>query len=254
VSKVASDASTTGINETDTVPETNVTITQGTGTILEFAQAVPYTRKMGVLSKWDPKNPIIQALRDDMAETIDKAVEAQFDACKIRNSYVTDTSKAEFTTDGTCDSTASVLFDDYQLKEIIDYMEHTMRAKPYDGNSYVCLATVQACRGLHDHLEQIWQYTKYPLSGEIGKYYNCRVVKEMNNAMDGTIGNSNVAGEAYVFGNDTVIEAVSEPERIVPKEVTDYQRSFGYSWQFMGGFKIVWEGDPSNTIVKVDSL
>jgi hypothetical protein len=183
-----------------------------------------------------------------MAKVIDSAVEAQFDACKIRAVYVTDTASVAFTTNGTATATCSVNIDDYAVKEIVDYMEATLKAPLYDGDHYVCIATVKALRGLHDHLQEIWKYTK----GEVGMYYNVRFVKETN-AMNNAIGASAVAGEAYFFGSDTVMEAIVIPEEIRMKVPTDYGRSRGIAWYALLGFKIIWEGDPDNRIVKFDS-
>jgi len=253
VGNVSTAAITTGLVEDDVMPETDVTIYQSTGTLTEYGNAIPHSFKLEAFSKWNPKNPIQKALRDDMVKTIDKVVEAQFDACKIRAVYVTDVTTVTITTNGTATATNSVLLDDYCLKEIVDYLEGTMYAKTYNSDGYMGIAPVKAIRGLHDHLQAIWQYTKYPVNGEVGKYYNTRIVKETNDAMSTTMGNGSVFPEAYFFGDETVIEAVSVPEEIRMKIPTDYGRSMGVAWYFIGGFQIIWSGDPSNTIVKLDS-
>ena len=241
----------TSLTETATIPRTNLVIYQGTGSLTEYGNALGYTQKLEQFAKFDIKNPLQRALRDDMAKAIDKVAEAQFDAAKIRAVYSADTATMVWTTDGTATVSATCNLDDWAVKEIVDYMEGTMLAPKYDGEYYMSICTVKALRGLHDHLQAIWQYTKYPTNGEVGAYYGCRFVKETN-AMDNTIGASNALGEAYFFGADTVIEAVSLPEEI-RYETKDFGRDKGIAWYGILGFKIMWSGDPDNRIVKFTS-
>ena len=239
--------------ETQTIPKTYITFTQGTGTLTELGNAIPFTQKLEAFSKWDPKNKLQTALRDDMAKVIDQQVEAQFDACKIRVSYVTDTASVDFQTGGTASTAAAVNMDDYAVKEVIDYLTGTMYAKPYDdAGNYMCIGSTKALRGLHDHLEAIWKYTKYVQSGEIGRYYDCRFVRHTHSSLDNAIGTSDVTGEAYFFGEDNVMEAVSIPEEI-RYDSEDFGRSKAVAWYMIAGWQIVWAGDPSNTIIKWDS-
>lgn len=123
-----------------------------------------------ILADIDVKTPVIKALKNNQAKALDAAVEAQMDACKIR--YVASTaSTGNFTTDGTATLTASYTMNAYHLKTIVDYLMGTMLAPPADGEFYFGIMTVAAARGLYDSLEAIWQYTQYPVNGEMGKQY-----------------------------------------------------------------------------------
>ena len=192
-------------------------------------------------------------LKNDMAKVIDTAVEAQFDACKIR--YVgTATDGGVFTTNGTATATCTSALNTYHVKQIIDYMYNTMKAEPYDGDNYMCICSTNAKRGIYDDVQSILQYTKYPASGEFGRYYDCRFVKT-NHALSNAIGNGSAYGEAYFFGGNEgpVLEGVAVAPIVMPKEETDYRRSRGLAWYMIAGYKIFWEGDPDNNIVKFDS-
>jgi hypothetical protein len=101
-------------------------------------------------------------------------------------------------------------------------------------------------------LEAVWKYTKYPVNGEVGRYYKSRVVLDTH-SMDGSIGASSVTGEAYWFGEDAVMEAVAVPEEIRVKVPTDYGRSLGIAWYAILGFAKIWAGDPDYRIIKFDS-
>ena len=61
----------------------------------------------------------------------------------------------------------------------------------------------------------------------------------------------------FFFGNDTVAEAIAVPEEMRGKIPTDYGRSKGVAWYYLGGFGIVHNSTtaPGNArVVKWDSL
>lgn len=203
---------------------------------------------METLSALNVKNIQVEALKNDQVKAIDKRVEAQMDACKIRYVSSTDTS-GNFTTDGTATLTASGNLNQYHVKQIVDYMMGTMLVPPLEGgDDYMAICTVSAYRGIHDSLDDVWQYTRYPVNGEVGKWYNTRFVRDTN-SMDNSIGASNVTGEAYFFGKDAVLEAVAMAEEL-RFEVKDMGRDKRIGWIAMLGFKIIWSADPDNRIVK----
>lgn len=70
--------------ETNTMPETQFTITQGTLTITEYGNSVPYSGKLEALSKFSVRKPVMQALRNDANKVLDKAAYAQFYLAPIR--------------------------------------------------------------------------------------------------------------------------------------------------------------------------
>ncbi|MCK4828018.1 hypothetical protein KA005_70465, partial [bacterium] len=49
-----------------------------------------------------------------------------------------------------------------------------------------------------------------------------------------------VNNDAYFFGSPMVREAIVIPEEIRRKEITDYGRSKGIAWYWLGGFKLEW--------------
>ena len=179
-------------------------------------------------------------------------VEAELDNCKIR--YVgTATAGGATTTDGTATATCTSSLNKYHVKEIVDYMFQTMKAEPYDGDNYVAVCSVDAKRGIYDDVESILAYTKYPASGEFGRFYDTKFVKT-NHALSNAIGNGSAYGEAYFFGGpDAVFEAVAVSPIIIPKEITDYQRSRGLAWYAIIGWVIAHSADPDNNVVKYDS-
>jgi N4-gp56 family major capsid protein len=238
------------LTETSTIPFTNYSIVKGTLTVNEMGNAASYTGKLEALAAMGVRQPTIKALKNDMVKVIDSAVCSQMTACKIR--YVASTgSTGNFTTNGTATQTASGNLNAFHTKQMVDYLL-ALNAPAADGENYMGICTVKAARGIYDDLTPLWQYTKYPVNGEIGNFYKVRFVRDtysMNNGI-GTSGTA--AGEAYFFGEDAVLEAVTLPEEIRYEE-KDFGRSQRVAWYAILGFKIIWEGDPDNRIIKFDS-
>jgi len=241
------------LTETSTIPAHSYRLYQGTATLVERGNSIPWTKKYEVLSQTDERRAPVTILKNDMAKVLDTKCESEFDNAKIR--YVgTATGGGAFTTNGTATATCTSQLNTYHTKQIVDYMYQTMKAEPYDGQNYMAIVSTDAARGMYDAVESILQYTKYPASGEFGRFYDARFVKT-NHALSNAMGSGSTYGEAYFFGGNEapVLEGVAYSPEIIPKEVTDYQRSKGLAWYLINAYKIFWEGDPDNNIVKYDS-
>lgn len=233
--------------ETATMPRRSHTPYKGTLTVTEYGNGHGYTGKLEALSQFDESQKINRIIKNDMVEVMDTTVEAEFASTKII--YVGSSASAyNVYTDATPTQTCSVSFDDFHAKNMVDYLYSTMKAAKFSGGFYHGILSTQAARGLHDKLQAIWQYTKYPVNGEIGSYYQTRFSRS-NHAISNAQGTSSAWGEAYIFGADTVMEAIVIPEEI-RYEVKDVGRDKMIAWYAILGFKIFWAGDPDNSIVK----
>jgi len=110
---VYNDVATQGtiLTETTTVPLTNFTITQGTGTVTELANAVPYTAMLDNLSKHPVQEIINKVLKNDAKKAIDFQAFNQFNSTLLRvaPSGGTNTAVITLTTNGTCSTTNNAL-------------------------------------------------------------------------------------------------------------------------------------------------
>lgn len=238
------------LTETATMPRRSHTPYQGTGTVDEYGNGHPFTGKLEALSTFDERQKINTILKNDMVDVMDTEVEAEFAKTKIV--YVASSATARnIYTNGTPTETASVGFDAFHAKNIVDYLYGTMKAKRFSGGYYHGILSVHAARGLHDALQEFWKYTKYPTNGELGSYYKTRY-NMTNNAISNAVGVGAAFGEAYIFGADTVVEAVTIPEEIRYEE-KDVGRDKMIAWYSILGFKIYWASDPDNSIVKFGS-
>lgn len=234
------------LTETQTIPQTNFVIGQGTGQITEYGNAVPFTGKLTSLGQINLEPAIEQALRDDMVKTLESACGAQY----VNTEFIavcSSGSSVAITTNGTATATATADLTAFNTRGIVDFMKKKFIPK-FDGSSYVCIASTAALSGMFadtgaggwvDISKYTADFAKNIFNGEIGKYYNVRFVEETG-YFSNSIGSGSTHGAAVFFGADNVYEAVAVPEEIRVKVSVDYGRDQGLAWYFLGGFKTVW--------------
>lgn len=271
---VFSDVATAGgvLTETNTMPETNFTITQGTLTMTEAGNSVPYSAKLDNLSKLPVQELIQKVLKNDAVKAFDRLAWSQFNQTLLRAIPTggTDTSAVTLYTNGTVTGTNSVAYNNAHAKSIVDLMKER-NIPAYLGDDYYALAWPSTLRGFKNNLETIHQYSdtgfKLIMNGEIGRYENTRYVEQTNIAKGiGTTGIATSAGGdmagwtngksdwIFFMGNDTVAEAIALPEEMRGKIPSDYGRSKGVAWYYLGGYGIVHTLAANARIVKWDSL
>jgi len=255
---VYSDVATQGTTlvETSTMPETNFVITQGTMTITEYGNSVPYTGKLDDLSEHPVKVVIHKVLKNDAKKAFDIAAHAQFNATPLRVAPTagTATDSVVLTTNGTATATNAVALSKDHVKAIVDTMKER-NIPPYVNDDYVCLARPSTFRTFKNELEAIHQYVNQGfqmiLNGEIGRYESVRFIEQTNIASASW---TNSASDwAFFFGDDTVAEGIAVPEEMRGKIPSDFGRSKGIAWYYIGGFGLIHTAAPQARILKWDS-
>lgn len=269
-SKVATAGSV--LTETNTMPQTQFTISQGTLTITEAGNSVPYTQKLDNLSETPVKKIINDVLSDDAAQTFDRLAWAQFNATPLRVVPTGGTSATALTltTNGTATLTNNIAFTKDHAKLMVDLMKER-NIPMYDGNNYMALARPSALRQFKNDLESIKQYTPEGLAmimnGEVGRYENIRYTEQTNIPTGGAANSSGFnpyteTGDAwdnlksdwiFFFGKDTVAEGIAIPEEMRGKIPGDYGRDQGVAWYYLGGFGLVHTTAAQARIIKWDS-
>ena len=246
----------TTLTETTVMPESNFTISQGTMTITEYGNSVPYTGKLDDLSEHPVKEIIGKVLKNDAKKAFDIAAHAQFDATPLRvvPTSGTATDAVTLTTNGTATATNQVALGKNHVKAIVDLMKER-NIPPYMGDDYSALAHPTTFRTLKNDLEAVHQYVdagfQMILNGEIGRYEGVRFVEQTNIAKEAWTGGD--SDWAFFFGDDTVAEGVAVPEEMRGKIPSDYGRSRGIAWYYIGGFGLVHTVAAQARIVKWDS-
>jgi N4-gp56 family major capsid protein len=257
---VYSDVSQQGgqLSETEEMPESNYTITQGSLTVSEFGNSVPFGQKLDNLSKHSVEEVIDKVLKNDASKTLDKAAKDQFDDTPLSAvataAGTSSASNVEFTTDGSADSNNNAPMDKYHVKAIVDYMKE--RDIPtFAAGDYFCIARPSTFRTLKNDMEELHQYTdsgfRMIMNGEIGRYEGVRFIEQTNIASQSWTNSK--SDEAFFFGADTVAEAIVVPEELRGKIPTDYGRSKGIAWYALLGFGLVHSDASNARIVKWDS-
>lgn len=264
---VFSDVATPGavLTETNTVPETNFTITQGTLTVTEGANSIPYSGKLDNLSKFPVEDVIKKVLKNDTVKFLDRLGWGQFNQTLLRVIPVNGSSANAVTlyTNGTVTGTNSVAYSNAHAKAITDAMKER-NIPAYIADDYYSIAWPTTLRTFKNALEGIHQYSdtgmNLIMNAEVGRYENCRYIEQTNipkgTATDGLTTTTWVNGQSdwiFFFGNDTVAEAIAVPEEMRGKIPSDYGRSKGIAWYYLGGFGIVHTLAQNVRIVKWDS-
>lgn len=264
---VFSDVATPGgvLQETNTMPETNFTIVQGTLTMTEAGNSVPYSGKLDNLSKFPVQELIQKVLKNDAVKTFDRLAWTQFNQTLLQAIPTggTDTAAVTLYTNGTITGTNSIAYNNAHAKSVVDTMKER-NIPAYLGDDYYAMAWPTTLRGFKNNLETIHQYSdtgfKLIMNGEIGRYENVRYVEQTNIAKgtgtDGITQTTWINGKSdwiFFFGNDTVAEAIAVPEEMRGKIPSDYGRSKGVAWYYLGGFGIVHTLAANCRIVKWNS-
>jgi N4-gp56 family major capsid protein len=246
---IISNVATAGaaLTEEATMPATNFLVTKGTCTVTEYGNSIPFTRKLLELSQHDLKGIVRTALANDMAKVLDQTI-AEIISDNVNLVYGaasgTHVSNIESSTDGiraTAHNATAPLTYSHVIKIVDDMKEKNIPT--FDGENYVCIAHPSTLTAMRTALVSVNQYTesgyKKILNGEIGKFGGMRFV-EQTNVSKVTPTNAGAGSWAFFFGGEAVIEAMSVPEEVVIKEITDYGRSLGLAWYAILGFGLAW--------------
>ena len=258
--------------ETNTMPESNFTVEQGTLTITESGQAIPYAGKLEALAQHSVRVPVMRSLRNDAKKHFDILAHAQFDTTLLRVVPTSGNSATAvtLTTNGTATLTNNIAFAKEHAGAIVDVMKER-NIPPYAGDDYYALAWPTTYRDFRIDLEGVHQYTTEGLhlimNGEIGRYEGTRFVEQTQIPKGGANDSTTWSAQTstadawdnalsdwiFFFGEDTCAEGIAMPEEIRAKIPSDYGRSRGIAWYYLGGFAKTMQSAAQERIVKWDS-
>ena len=264
----AANVSTIGgrLVETNTMHETKRPLTLGTLTVDEYGNSIPFTSKISSLSEFEIRDIIRGGLLDDSVKVIDAKVESEFNNTPLRYVGTNATGPGAITTNSVAVAINSSVLNSFHVRKM--RLELEKRNVPtFDTGDYVMIVSLEAAESLEGAIEAVQQYTETGftkiMNGEIGRMHGVRFVKDgwatrfnvdtdaRTSSLD-TWSNS-LSLNGYMFGRDTVREAVVIPEEIRQKVVTDYGRSLGLAWYGLFGWRIEWETENDARIIKWDS-
>lgn len=244
--------------ENDPMPETNFTISQGSLTLIEIGNSVPYTGLLESLAEHKVKAIISKTLMEDARKAFDIEAFLQFKRTllKVAPAGGTDTESLTVTTNGVAGETNNVALGADHLKTLSDTMRER-NIPPYVQDDYMMISHPTTLRPFKNELETLMQYTTSGMdkiyNGEIGRYEGFRFVTQTfipkGGAADSTTfdpyagtadaWNNAKSSWAFAFGKDTVVEGYAIPEEIRGKLPGDYGRDKGMAYYYLGGFALV---------------
>lgn len=246
----------TVLTEGTAIPQSNFTIVQGTMTITEYGNSVPYSGKLDDLSEHPVREIVQKVLKNDAKKALDQAAYDQFNATPLRviPTAGTDTAAITLYTNGTVTGTNNVALGKAHVKNIVDTMKER-NIPPYEGDDYFAIAHPTTLRTFKNDLESMKVYVQEGfqmiMNGEIGRYESTRFIEQTNIAKATYVnGKSNWA---YFFGADTVAEGIAVPEEMRGMIPQDYGRSRGIAWYYLGGFGLVHSTASQARVIKWDS-
>jgi len=253
---IYSDVATQGgrLTETQKMPETSFTITQGSGIVYEFGNSVPYSGKLDDLSAHPVKQIIHKALKNDANKAFEAEARAQFAATKLTVTPASGNSATAITleTTGTVTATNNLAMNNAHVKLISDQMKERNIPVYADGN-YRCIGRPSTFRGFKNDLEGVHSYTsegfRMILNGEVGRSYEGLRFFEQTSVASRGWSNAK-SDEAFFFGEDTVIEAIVIPPEIRGKIPQDFGRDKGVAWYALEGFALVHTVAAQGRIIK----
>lgn len=246
---VYSDVKTPGgvLQEDQPMPETNFDVTQGTLTITEYGNSVPYTGKLDDLSVHPVTEIINKVLKNDCRKMFDRAAYEEFDKTVLQAVGAAG-GAINLTEDGVPGGANGEALSKEHVKTIADTMEER-NIPTYDGENYMCVSRPTTLRPLKNELEQLRMYTPEGytqiMNGEKGRYEGIRFVQQTNIQSEGWA--SGKSDAAFFFGSDTVAEAITVPEEIRGKLATDYGRSKGVAFYALLGYGLCHTGKVDGT-------
>lgn len=254
---VYSKAGTAGttLTEGTAIPQTNYTIIQGTATVLEWGNSVPFTSLVDYLSAHSTTDVVKNVLARDAREALDNAAAASFATTPLRAVATTGTASFTLYTNGTTTGTNTIALGIGHIRLMVDAMKER-NIPSWDGDSYGCIGRPSTFRTVRNDMASLQQYTETGyakiMNGEIGKVEDVRFIEQTNVAS--AAWTKALSDTAYFFGGDTVAEVMSIPPEIRGAIPSDYGRSLGVAWYALEGFGLVHADATNARIIKWDSL
>ncbi len=258
--------------ETATMPKTQFSILQRTGTITEYGNSIDYSGKLDDLSEHPVTRIIHKVLGLDARNSLDVAVHAQIDTTPLRVAPVGGTSTTAVTleTAGASTITNNVAFRKGHIEPIVTQMKER-NIPPYIGDDYYALARPATFSTMRDDLEAVHQYVETGLAmimnGEMGRYRSMRFIEQTHIVAGGAADsgtyspqtdvadpwNNGLSDWIYFFGQDVVSEGIAVLEEIRGKIPGDYGRDRGIAWFGLLGYGLSHPDALNARVVKWDS-
>lgn len=264
------------VPEGSPIPKDGFELRQGQCRAQTSGHGIPWTEQFQVTSEFGTDEPLESRSLDHMAKSIDWRAsrpyidEAKYVYMPIGNVATGDQynqSNFDFTMkfDGSRDVDATRSLRVWDFRNVADmfksgrwkassgagsFSKITAPAPTWDGQSFLALVSVEACRALKE--DPKWEEAQYYgdpeklFTGEAGRLYGIRFIEENHllRAFATTdADNTDPAGEAVMVAKDPSMECVVTAEEIRIDVPSNFGLSQSMAWHYMGGWAPTWDGE-----------
>jgi len=232
------------LSETEPIPMSRLIVSRGQLRVDEYGSGLNWTGKLEDLSQFSVEHIVVRKLTVRMVAGLDYLAGITLKSTPIK--YIpTGASSYTITTDGSVPAAAGSNLNSYHVKNIVDYFKEQLWAPGYDGNDYLCVASIRALRGLRDDTEWL-QAALYGdpdrlFNYEVGKLHGVRFVESNHPLILQKKGTGGILGEALFIADDPLIEGIVQAEHIRVDADKDFGRFKSAAWYYLGGFALTWD-------------
>ncbi|MCH7944768.1 MAG: hypothetical protein IIC73_01955 [Armatimonadetes bacterium] len=244
------------VSELDRLPSGRPAIQTKSLTVSQWGFKIPVTEFETDLTHFNIMNPFQQALRDQMALTMDVM---SADALKTTPyKYIPTASGGVFDTDGTPSTTADANLSIADLRKIHDELKGVLKTPAFRNGRYVGILSTRAARGLKndpEYKDWLAPTTSEPLLSGRLKDIEGFALFESNHtdALADLVGASTTTGEAVFFGADAGFLAVIQSPELragIPEELGTF-REVGWVGKLEAG--LTWDVAAQARVIHVTS-
>lgn len=230
-------------SEGQQIPVDSMALSTTSITVGYWGRGIQYTEQADLLSHFDVTDKIQRKLKQQMQLVLDTGAAAAFKQAPIK---FVPTSTTGGTFETTLATTALENLTVGHVKVIRDYLMDTIHAPGWRGSdSYVCLASTKALRGLKNDPEfYAWRQYIDPKvafeTGKVGRIENIDFIEVNHTNALANDKASGTLGEAVVFGDDAVAMAVVKDPELRMAMPANYGMQYGVAWVGMLNFGVIW--------------
>lgn len=232
------------IPESSIMPSTKAPLDRGEVVATEYGMSIEYSGKLSDFSEFDVSNVFQRRLMDDMTAVLDGVIRNMI---KVGAVVGTPTTATEITWayNGTTATAGGAKLTVDHLRDIRQHMRE-LKITPFDdAGNYMLVGGPGVMNAImsDDDWKQAARFgdPERIFAGEQGRIAGIRLLEESESTLSTSmIAGAAYAGEAYVFGADAFVEAITiAPE--LRSQKADFGRDQAVAWYALLGYGLTWD-------------
>jgi len=218
-------------------------LANGSFKVTEYLNTIDIPRKTMILSQHDLPPAIRKILKKDYLEVMEGSRYARFAEARFK-AVLTGPTRTDisFSTNGNVTpGTISASITLATFRRCSSFLKKKL--VPKKGSYFISIGSIDFNEALYDDLEEVTKYTEpgQRLTSEIGKIYDTRCVEDNFHLANDLGGADSGRGEAFMFGDEAVVEGFAQGLEITAKRQGSAGRILEISWYCLGGNAKMWD-------------